>query len=233
MRTTLTIDDDVAVQTRAAPPRARCQPEGDRERGPAARAATICGATARSVSRFDATRSTSGKSSPAISTTSPRCIRDHRGRGLQVILVDVNLLLCHIAKVASAEHRGGARDGWTAASTVRRASDLPWATSARLLANRNQPRAVLRAAFSIAVAWEQVVTVARPSIPAWIASTRPIATPRCLAALACSAGRPRRISFPTPHLAALAIEHGLILCSTDGDFARFPGFAGRTRSLAK
>ena len=24
-------------------------------------------------------------------------------------------------------------------------------------------------------------------------------------------------------LAALAIEHGLILCSTDGDFARFPG----------
>jgi hypothetical protein len=25
------------------------------------------------------------------------------------------------------------------------------------------------------------------------------------------------------HLAALAIEHGLILASTDGDFARFPG----------
>jgi len=24
------------------------------------------------------------------------------------------------------------------------------------------------------------------------------------------------------HLAALAIEHGLVLCSTDGDFARFP-----------
>ena len=25
------------------------------------------------------------------------------------------------------------------------------------------------------------------------------------------------------HLAALAIEHGLTLCSTDGDFAKFPG----------
>jgi predicted nucleic acid-binding protein len=25
------------------------------------------------------------------------------------------------------------------------------------------------------------------------------------------------------HLAALAIEHGLTLCSTDGDFARFQG----------
>jgi len=28
---------------------------------------------------------------------------------------------------------------------------------------------------------------------------------------------------PDAHLATLAIEHGLILCSTDGDFARFPG----------
>jgi uncharacterized protein len=27
---------------------------------------------------------------------------------------------------------------------------------------------------------------------------------------------------PGAHLAALAIEHGLTLCSTDGDFARFP-----------
>jgi hypothetical protein len=28
---------------------------------------------------------------------------------------------------------------------------------------------------------------------------------------------------PNAHLAVLAIEHGLTLCSTDGDFARFPG----------
>lgn len=28
---------------------------------------------------------------------------------------------------------------------------------------------------------------------------------------------------PDAHLAALAIEHGLVLCSTDSDFARFPG----------
>jgi toxin-antitoxin system PIN domain toxin len=28
---------------------------------------------------------------------------------------------------------------------------------------------------------------------------------------------------PDAHLAALAIEHGLTLCSTDGDFARFSG----------
>ena len=29
--------------------------------------------------------------------------------------------------------------------------------------------------------------------------------------------------IPDAHLAALAIEHGLALCSTDGDFARFDG----------
>jgi len=28
---------------------------------------------------------------------------------------------------------------------------------------------------------------------------------------------------PDAHLAALAMEYGLTLCSTDGDFARFPG----------
>ncbi|MDP2054699.1 MAG: VapC toxin family PIN domain ribonuclease, partial [Acidobacteriota bacterium] len=28
---------------------------------------------------------------------------------------------------------------------------------------------------------------------------------------------------PDAHLAALAIEHGLTLCSSDGDFARFSG----------
>ena len=33
----------------------------------------------------------------------------------------------------------------------------------------------------------------------------------------------RATLVPDAHLAALAIEHGLTLCSTDGDFARFPG----------
>ena len=28
--------------------------------------------------------------------------------------------------------------------------------------------------------------------------------------------------IPNAHLAALALEHGLLLCSTDHDFARFP-----------
>jgi predicted nucleic acid-binding protein len=39
--------------------------------------------------------------------------------------------------------------------------------------------------------------------------------------LTSAGGRANRV--PDAHLAALAIDHGLILCSTDGDFARFPG----------
>jgi predicted nucleic acid-binding protein len=33
----------------------------------------------------------------------------------------------------------------------------------------------------------------------------------------------RSSMVPDVHLAALAMEHGLILCSADADFARFPG----------
>jgi toxin-antitoxin system PIN domain toxin len=32
---------------------------------------------------------------------------------------------------------------------------------------------------------------------------------------------------PDAHLAAIAIEHGLTLCSTDSDFSRFPGLQWR------
>lgn len=37
---------------------------------------------------------------------------------------------------------------------------------------------------------------------------------------------------PDAHLAALAIEHGLTLCSTDGDFARFAGLRWQNPLLA-
>jgi predicted nucleic acid-binding protein len=38
-----------------------------------------------------------------------------------------------------------------------------------------------------------------------------------------SESRARANLVPDAHLAALAIEHGLVLASTDGDFARFSG----------
>ena len=37
--------------------------------------------------------------------------------------------------------------------------------------------------------------------------------------------RGRANLIPDAHLAALAIEQGLTLCSADGDFARFPGLS--------
>lgn len=43
-----------------------------------------------------------------------------------------------------------------------------------------------------------------------------------LGTLLTVAGVPANL-VPDAHLAALAIEHGLLLCSTDGDFGRFPG----------
>ena len=69
-------------------------------------------------------------------------------------------------------------------------------------------------------AWNQVDAWLR-SGPAWI----PAATQRhaeILARLLAAPGVHGNL-VPDAHLAALAIEHGLILCSTDGDFARFPG----------
>jgi hypothetical protein len=42
-----------------------------------------------------------------------------------------------------------------------------------------------------------------------------------LGALLASAGVQANL-VPDAHLAALAIEHGLLLCSADTDFARFP-----------
>lgn len=38
--------------------------------------------------------------------------------------------------------------------------------------------------------------------------------------------------FPDAHLAALAMEHGLEVCSADADFASFPGLRWRNPLLA-
>lgn len=39
--------------------------------------------------------------------------------------------------------------------------------------------------------------------------------------------------IPDAHMAALAIEHGLVLCSTDGDFGRFSGLRWENPLSAK
>jgi hypothetical protein len=72
----------------------------------------------------------------------------------------------------------------------------------------------------VADAWRQVL--------AWLGAERawiPQATERhaeVLSALLAAPGVQANL-VQDAHLAALAIEHGLILCSSDGDFGRFAG----------
>jgi predicted nucleic acid-binding protein len=70
-------------------------------------------------------------------------------------------------------------------------------------------------------AWDQVEAWLDCS-PVWI----PLPTERhreTLGELLRDSAVSRGNLVPDAHLAALAVEHGLTLCSTDGDFARFPG----------
>ena len=76
----------------------------------------------------------------------------------------------------------------------------------------------------MADAWEQVSTWLSAET-AWV----PAPTERHAAVLADLLVLPgvHGNLVSDAHLAALAIEHGLTLCSTDGDFARFPGLTWR------
>jgi uncharacterized protein len=93
---------------------------------------------------------------------------------------------------------------------------LPWPSLlafVRLVAN---PR-VFEKPVALADAWDQTLAWLSAG-PAWI----PVPTDRhreVLSALMPGVNRPDLV--PDAHLAALAIEHGLTVCSSDGDFARF------------
>ncbi len=133
-----------------------------------------------------------------------------------MILVDANLLVyAHVASMTQhvPAHRwlDGQLNGPAPVA-------LPWPSLlgfARLVTN---PRVFARP-LSIASAWRQ--------IEAWLDSPHavvPVPTERHREILAPLLRLPglRGNLVPDAHLAALAIEHGLTLCSTDGDFARFP-----------
>lgn len=96
---------------------------------------------------------------------------------------------------------------------------LPWPSLLAFVRLVSNPR-VFERPESITSAWGQVEQwLALESV--WI----PLPTDRhqeTLGAVLRHTGE-RSNLVPDAHLAALAIEHGLTLCSTDGDFARFPG----------
>ena len=134
-----------------------------------------------------------------------------------MILVDANILI--YAHVSTFSQHNAARD-WLDRQ-LNRASNvgLPWPSLLAFLRLVTNPRIVRRAG-PIAGAWGQVRSwLACES--AWI----PQPTERhaeVMGELLALPGIHGNL-VPDAHMAALAIEHGLTLCSADGDFARFPG----------
>lgn len=132
-------------------------------------------------------------------------------------LVDANILV-YAANLSAAEHEP-ARE-WLDSrlgGTVR--VGLPWPSLLAFVRLVSNP-AIIRAPVSPARAWRQVEE--------WL-SCGPVWTPMptsrhttVMADLLRGTTVTSRM-VPDAHLAALAIEHGLTLCSTDGDFSRFPG----------
>jgi toxin-antitoxin system PIN domain toxin len=135
-----------------------------------------------------------------------------------VILVDANLLVyAHVASFSQHEPARAWLDGrLTDAARV----GLPWASLVAFLRLVTNPR-VFEHPEPAADAWGQVLAwldCGNTWIPQPTERHRDVLGP-LLAAVPGVQGN----LVPDAHLAALAIEHGLTLCSTDADFARFPG----------
>lgn len=134
-----------------------------------------------------------------------------------MILIDANLLV--YARVASFSQHERARTWLDEQLNGTISVGLPWPSILGFLRLVTNPR-IFERPESVANAWRQAEQwLACPG--AWI----PQPTERhreILGPLLMSHGV-RANLVPDAHLAALAIEHGLTLCSTDGDFARFPG----------
>lgn len=137
-----------------------------------------------------------------------------------MILVDVNILV--YASIAGFRQHEAAREWLDRRLNGTARVGLPWtavlaylrlATNARMFA----PPVAMAAAWQRASAW-------LAAEPVWM----PQPTERhaeVLGALLAQPGMHGNL-VPDAHLAALAIERGLTLCSTDGDFARFPELRG-------
>lgn len=131
-------------------------------------------------------------------------------------LVDANLLV--YAHVMSLPQHERAREWLDEQLNGVAPVGLPWTSLLAFLRLVTNPR-VFEQAEPIASAWGQVL--------AWLGCETvwiPEAGERhaeLLGELLALPGIQGNL-VPDAHLAALAIEHGLTLCSTDGDFARFP-----------
>ena len=132
-----------------------------------------------------------------------------------MILVDANLLV--YAHVRSFQQHEQARRWLDSELNGNSRVGLPWHSLLAFLRIVTNPR-IFQKPQTMTDAWQQVEAWLDCD-PAWI----PEPTERhrsVLGSLVSGSGMQANL-VPDADLASLAIEHGLILCSTDGDFGRF------------
>jgi uncharacterized protein len=134
-----------------------------------------------------------------------------------LILIDANLLV--YARVSDFPEHEATRKWLDARLNGTVGVGLPWPSLLAFVRMVTNPR-IFRAPMRMEPAWRQVEEWLACS-PVWT----PVPTDRhrsLLAGLLPAAGG-RANLVPDAHLAALAMEYGLVLQSTDRDFSRFPG----------
>ncbi len=134
-----------------------------------------------------------------------------------MILVDANLLIyAHVSGLPAHER---AREWLDSVLNDHAKVGLSWPSILAFVRLTTNPR-VFERPMAIADAWA-IMRGLLACAQVWV----PVPTERhadILDQLLPAAGG-RANLVPDAHLAALALEHGLLLCSADGDFARFPG----------
>ena len=143
-----------------------------------------------------------------------------------MILVDANLLI--YASVDALPQHERARDWLDERLNGPAPVGLPWASLLGFLRVTTNPRVFDRPA-TMSDAWRQVL--------AWLGCDcvwipEPENRHREILGELLEAPGVHANLVPDAHLAAIAIEHGLILCSSDGDFARFAGLRWENPLLA-
>jgi len=132
-----------------------------------------------------------------------------------VILVDANLLL--YATVSDFEQHPAAREWLDGRLNAPMRFGLPWPTMLAFLRISTNPRIFPRP-LPMTDAWRQVTTwLDLPNV--WIPEPTDRHRELLDSFLTGTAGSSKLVA--DAHLAAIAVSHGLVLCSTDGDFARF------------
>jgi toxin-antitoxin system PIN domain toxin len=133
-----------------------------------------------------------------------------------VILVDANLLI--YASVSSVPEHQRARAWLDKQLAGPGRVGLPWPSLLAYL-RITTSRRIFAHAQSIENAWTQICEwLDQP--PAWI--PQPTEHHAAILHKVCEAAGASADLVSDAHLAALAIEHGLTICTNDRDFARFP-----------